>query len=77
MKVIYADFNDFDAQDHLPLTCAGSRTSIAELGEPLQENEEVLLTDGELRVKARVRRIGQGAWEAYGDWNFEQPVSRR
>ncbi len=56
MKRIYADFNDFDANQALPLTCAGSVESIAALSDPLEEGEEVLLSDGEIEVVARVYR---------------------
>ena len=71
MKVIYADFNDFDDRNHLPLTCDGALKSISQLAQPLNDGEEVWLTDGDLRVRAKVRMIGKGAWEAYGEWEFE------
>ncbi len=75
MKVIYADFNDFDEHNHLPLTCDGAVKSISQLAQPLREGEEVWLTDGDLRVRAKVRMIGQGTWEAYGDWQFESAAN--
>ena len=70
MKQIYGDFNDVDAEGALPLTCRGSVASIAELQQHLQDGEEVLLSDGELRVIARVFRRGDGSWEARSDWKF-------
>jgi hypothetical protein len=71
MKEIYADFNDFAADGSLPLTCRGSVASIAALEEPLEVGEEVWLTDGELRVKARVFLYKDGSWEARSDdWDF-------
>lgn len=73
MKYIYADFNDFSADGTLPLTCQGSVASIAALDEPLQDGEEVLLSDGELRVAARVFRCSDGSWEGRSDWAFLWP----
>lgn len=73
MKTIYADFNNFAVDGTLPLDCAGSVESIAALDEPLQEGEEVLLSDGELRVKARVFRYKDGSWEGRSsDWDFNE-----
>jgi hypothetical protein len=72
MKTIYADFNDFASDGTLPLTCAGSLESVANQTEGLQEGEEVMLSDGELRVKARLSRRSDGAWEAHSQWNFEK-----
>lgn len=72
MKGIYADFNDIAADGTLPLTCSGSIESIAMLDNELQEGEEVLLTDGELRVVARVYRRPNGSWGAWSDWKFER-----
>ncbi len=54
MRTIYADFNDFQADGALPLTCAGSISSIASLSGPIKEGEEVWLSDGTLWVIARV-----------------------
>lgn len=70
MKRIYADFNDFAADQSLPLTCRGSIDSIASLSEPLQEGEEVLLSDGEVGVVARVFQHKNGLWEARASWHF-------
>jgi hypothetical protein len=70
MKEIYADFNDFSAEGTLPLTCRGSIESIANLEESLQNGEKVWLTDGELRVEARVYRCHDDSWEARSDWKF-------
>jgi hypothetical protein len=70
MKEVYADFNDIAADGTLPLTCAGSVASIANLKEPLQEGEVVWLTDGGLRVSACVARRSDGSWEAHSDWKF-------
>ena len=69
-RVLYADFNDFDLEGDLPLTCAGSVRSIAALDEPLAEGETIILSDGEMRTVARVRRVSDGTWLAYGDWVF-------
>jgi len=70
MKEIYADFNDFLADGSLPLTCIGSKESIASLETTLVNGEEVLLYDGELTVIARVYRLANGTWEGRGDWKF-------
>jgi hypothetical protein len=70
MKRIYADFNDFASDQTLPLVCVGSVDSIATLSEPLEEGEEVLLSDGELELVARVYRCKAGGWEARGVWEF-------
>ena len=71
MKRIYADFNDFDADGNLPLICRGSLDSIAAQGEELRRDEEVVLSDGELEVVARVFQLDDGSWEARAeDWVF-------
>lgn len=54
VQEIYADFHDVAADRTLPLTCAGSRASIAELSEAPKEGEEVMLSDGELVTIATV-----------------------
>jgi len=54
VKALRADFNDFAQSGDLPLTGAESRKSIAELTEPLADEERVWLTDGELFVIAQV-----------------------
>jgi hypothetical protein len=73
VRELYADFNDFDEQGNLPLTNRGSVQSIAGLSEPLAEGEEVWLSDGDLRVKVRVFRCGDGSWEARSkEWHFEK-----
>ena len=71
MKQLYADFNDVTADGILPLTAVGSAEAIAGLGGELEEGEAVLLTDGELRVTARVFRGPDGSWEAHSNWEFE------
>ena len=70
MKEIYADFNDIAADKTLPLTCAGSITSIANLNEPLVEGELVWFSDRELRVKGKVYLRPDGSWEGRSDWQF-------
>jgi hypothetical protein len=70
MKEIYADFNDIAADGTLPLTCAGSVASIANLKDPLEDGELVLFSDGELSVKGRVYRRQDGSWEGRSDWQF-------
>ena len=70
MREIYADFNDFATNGTLPLTSLGSRDSIDSLETLLADGEEVILTDGELRVIARVFQLPNGAWEGRSDWNF-------
>lgn len=70
MKEIYADFNDFAADGTLPLTCAGSLESIANLREPLMDGEEVWFSDGERRVKGRAHRRQDGTWEGRSDGQF-------
>jgi hypothetical protein len=70
MRQIYADFNDIAMDRTLPLTCQGSLASIAALPHPLVDGEEVWLSDGELRVKGRVRMRSDGSWEGRSDWEF-------
>jgi uncharacterized protein RhaS with RHS repeats len=53
MKEIYADFNDFDENGNLALTCAGSVRSIDSQKEPLQDGEEVCFSDGDVRAIGR------------------------
>ena len=68
-KNLCADFNDIATDGTLPLTCAGSVTSIARLEEELEDGEEVWLTDeGGLRVRGRVFRQ-DGSWEVCSDWD--------
>ena len=69
MKELYADFNDIAADGALPLTCVGSVQSIAKVADGLKDGEEVLLSDGELRVVVRVHRCPDGSWEARADWS--------
>jgi len=59
-----------EADGTLPLTCAGSVSSIANLAEALEEEEEVWFTDGELRAKGRVFRSATGTWEGRSEWQF-------
>ena len=67
---LYADFNDIAANGTLPLTCKGSRDSIAAQDRELRSGEEVVLSDDELEVVARVFRLDDGSWEARSDWRF-------
>ncbi len=71
MKRLYADFNNFDANGILPLNSRGSLDSIAALSGPLREGENVLLSDGDLEVSARVSLAKDGVWEARSEeWTF-------
>jgi hypothetical protein len=70
VKQIYAEFNDIAVEGVLPLTCSGSIKSISMLNDELRDGEEVLLTDGDLRVLARVYRRADGSWEAKSEWRF-------
>ena len=70
MRAVYADFNDVAADGTLPLTCAGSLSSIEGLDQPLKDGELVWLSDGELGVEARVYRRKDGTWEGHSDWHF-------
>lgn len=71
MKVVYADFNNFDEHGAMPLTCVGSRASIQRLAVPLSEGEEVILSDGELMILANVHQRPNGTWLAHciGDFS--------
>ncbi len=75
MKLIFADFNDFASDGTLPLTCAGSLESIANLGTELEDGEQVRFTDGELRVVGNVFWHPSGFWEGRSDWEFEEDSS--
>ena len=68
---IYADFNDIAADGTLRLTCSGSIASIGDLARSLADGEEVCLTEGELRVLARVFSADDGSWEGRSEWRFE------
>ena len=70
MKQIYADFNDIAADGTLPLTCKGSVDSIAALPEPMEDGEDVVLSDDELSIVAQVFQRDDGSWEARSDWVF-------
>jgi hypothetical protein len=67
---LYADFNDIAENGILPLTCKGSIDSIAGLDRELRSGEEVVLSDDEIEVVARVFRLDDGTWEARSDWRF-------
>jgi hypothetical protein len=70
MRTVYADFNDIDEFGVLPLTCRGSLESLAALQPPPAEEEEVWLSDGEMRVVARLFLRPEGYWEARSKWKF-------
>lgn len=77
MKRLYADFNDIAASGTLPLTCKGSIDSLGALDPELSSGEEVVLSDDEMEVVARVFRLDDGSWEARSDWRFvDVPPSR-
>lgn len=68
---LYVDFNSIAEDSTLPLTSSPIIDQIAALGRELQIGEEVMLTDDELEVVARVFRYIDGSWEARSDtWNF-------
>jgi len=77
MKRLYADFNNFAANGTLPLTCNGSVDSIAAPNRELCSGEEVVLSDDEMEVVARVFRLDDGSWEARSDWRFVDVVPSR
>ena len=69
-REIYADFNDIAEDSSLPLTCEGSRASIAALSPPPSVGEEVWLSDGELRACALLALREDCFWEAHSKWEF-------
>jgi hypothetical protein len=71
MKIVYADFNNFDEHDTLPLTCTGSIASIRALAHPLADGEQVILSDGELMIVANVQKCADGTWiaQCVGDYS--------
>lgn len=77
MKRLYADFNDIAANGTLSLTCRGSVDSIAALDQELGDGEEVVLSDDEMEVVARVYRLDDGSWEARSDWRFVDVMPSR
>jgi len=77
MKRLYADFNDIAANGTLPLTCKGSVDSLAALHSELSSGEEVVLSDDEMEVVARVFRRDDGTWEARSDWRFVDVMPSR
>jgi hypothetical protein len=70
VKQVYADFNEIEADGLLPLACAGSVASIAELEQELRDGEEVCFTDGEAFAVGRVHRHVDGSWEGRSKWEF-------
>jgi hypothetical protein len=81
MRTLYADFNNYDQDGLMPLTCVGSRVSLLLLGSPPVEGERVRLTDGELIIEAellfdpvRGRWMGRTADRVYMDAD-EQAVA--
>ena len=70
MKQVYADFSDISVDGSLPLTCAGSIASIAEVEEALRDREEVCFTDGERFAVGRVLRRADGTWEGHSTWQL-------
>ena len=77
MKEVHADFNDIAADGSLPLTCAGSMSSIATLPGGLEEGEEVWFADGELCARGRVFRRSDGSWEGRSQWKFLPALASR
>ena len=77
MKRLYADFNDIGATGILPLTCKGSVDSLAALDSDLCSGEEVVLSDNEVEVVARVFLLAAGSWEARSDWRFVDVMPSR
>lgn len=77
LKRLYADFNDFAVDGSLPFTCKGSIDSIAELDDDLSNGEQIVLSDGEMEVIARLVRRDDGSWEARSDWRFAEVVPCR
>jgi hypothetical protein len=71
MKEIYADFNNIAENGCLYLTCFGSIESIRNLDTPLENGEEICLSDGEVYVHARVYKCADDAWEARSSWAWE------
>ncbi len=76
MRVVYADFNNFDEHGTLPLTCAGSQASIRRLGAPLVDGEPVILSDGELMIVANVQQRPTGTWIAHCTGDFSDADTR-
>jgi hypothetical protein len=76
MKVVYADFNNFDERGTLPLTCLGSAASIRRLGLPLADGERVVLSDGELRIVATVQQRPNGTWIGHCVGDFSEADER-
>ena len=72
VKELLVDFNSIDAHDAIWLVSVPTLESIAGSGGELTEGERVYLTDGELRVAARVHRLADGSWEARSEWAFEE-----
>ncbi|MBX7082483.1 MAG: hypothetical protein K1X88_24980 [Nannocystaceae bacterium] len=70
MKRLYADFNDIAENGTLPLTCKGSIDSIAATDGQLHSGEDVMLSDGQREVVARVFKLDDGSWQARSDWSF-------
>jgi hypothetical protein len=69
-KTLYADFNDVAADGSLPLSCQGSVASIAALVTPIDDGEDVWLSDGDLLACGKACRRPDGSWEVQPGWRF-------
>jgi hypothetical protein len=66
---IYADFQNSDQEGFVRLNTAGALADLARLSVTLANGLSVVISDGELLSKAKVRDPGvEGIWQAQIDW---------
>ena len=77
MKIrLYADFNNMTEDDRVLLSAVGSRRDIDQHEESLAEGLEVILSDNEFEVEARlVRDEAHAIWLAVPDWSTRRDLT--
>jgi len=73
---IYADFQNADQDGFVRLNTVGTFADLARLGVTLVDGLSIVISDGELRSQATVRRPGvEGIWRAQVDWGAITEIS--
>ena len=77
MKIcLYADFNNMAEDDRVLLSAVGSRRDIEQHQERLTEGMEVILSDNEFEVEARLVRDEEHAiWLGIPDWSTRRDLA--
>lgn len=70
LPMIYADFQNADADGYVRLNCDGTRADLEQARLVLAEGMRLNLSDGELQTEATVVRPGsEGVWRAEINWS--------